>query len=146
MNYPTRYNRYFEQRRAEPGWKAESPKLVVSKKSTAIHFPQTKHITATKIVESKHDPNLATVAVDLNVKQLAVITVRQHGTIIETVFASDQGLDQHRYRHMKKIAKKQWQAGKAVKGERSNQQIWSHVKRMNDTVAQEAGGQDCRDL
>ena len=135
VNYPTCYNRYFEQRRSEPGWEAESPKLVVSKKITAIHFPQTKHITATKIVESKQDPNLVTVAVDLNVKQLAVITVRQHGTIIETVFASDQGLDQHRYRHMKKIAKKQWQSGKAVKGERSNQQIWSHVKRMNDTVA-----------
>jgi len=70
-------------------------------------------VTAKKIVESKRDGDLVTVAVDLNIKQLAVITVRQHGTIIETVFASDQGLDQHRYRHMKKIAKKQWQRGES---------------------------------
>jgi hypothetical protein len=86
------------------------------------------------------------VAVDLNVKHLAVITVRQQGKIIETVFTSDQGLDAHRYRHMKRIAQKQWQSGKAVKGERSNQQIWSHVKRMNDSVAQEAGTPDRLDL
>jgi transposase len=135
VNYPTRYNRYFEQRRMEPGWEQESPILVLSKQAAAVHFLQTKTISAKKIRESKQDPDLVTVAVDLNVKQLAVITVRQHGTIIETVFASDQGLDQHRYRHLKKIAKKQWQSGKAVQGERSNQQIWSHVKRMNDTVA-----------
>jgi transposase len=109
--------------------------LVLKNKRGEIHFPQEKTVTAKKIVESKRDGDLFTVAVDLNVKHLAVITVRQHGTIIETVFASDQGLEQHRYRHMKQIAKKQWQSGKAVKGERSNQQIWSHVKRMNDTVA-----------
>jgi len=109
--------------------------LVLKNKRVELHFPQEKTVTAKKIVESKRDGDLVTVAVDLNIKHLAVITVRQHGTIIETVFASDQGLDQHRYRHMKRIAKKQWQSGKAVKGERSNQQIWSHVKRMNDTVA-----------
>jgi hypothetical protein len=120
--------------------------LVLKNKRVELHFPQQKTVTAKKIAESKRDGDLVTVAVDLNIKHLAVITVRQHGTIIETVFASDQGLDQHRYRHMKKIAQTQWQSGKAVKGERSNQQIWSHVKRMNDTVAQEAGSQDGLDL
>src|SRR5258708_6341590 len=141
VHYPTLYNRYFERRRAEPGWETESPKLILSKQSAAIHFLQSKTITAKKIVESKRDPDLVTVAVDLNVKQLAVITVRQQGKIIETVFTSDQGLDAHRYRHMKRIAKKQWQSGKAVKGERSNQQIWSHVKRMNDSVAHQVARQ-----
>ncbi len=29
VNYPTRYNRYFEQRRMEPGWEQESPTLVL---------------------------------------------------------------------------------------------------------------------
>jgi hypothetical protein len=135
VHYPTRYNRYFEVRRAEDGWELESPKLILGKQTAALHVLQTKTIRAKKVVESKRDPDLVTVAVDLNVKQLAVITVRQHGKIIKTVFASDQGLDQHRYRHLKTIAKKQWQSGKAVKGERSNQQIWSHVKRMNDSVA-----------
>lgn len=135
MHYPTRYNRYFEQRRSEPGWEQESPRLVLSKQGAAIHFLQTKQITAKKIVESKRDPDLVTVGVDVNVKHLAVITVRQHEKIIETVFVSDTGLDQHRYRHLKKIARKQWQSGKAVKGERNNQQIWQHIRQMNETVA-----------
>src|SRR5258708_32727888 len=97
VHYPTLYNRYFERRRAEPGWETESPKLILGKKSAAIHFLQSKTITAKKIVESKRDPDLVTVAVDLNVKQLAVITVRQHGVIKETRFVSDHGLDQHRF-------------------------------------------------
>ena len=82
-------------------------------------------------MQSKRDPDLVTVAVDLNVKQLAVITVRQHGMIKETRFVSDHGLDQHRFQHLKRVAKKQWQAGKAVQGERSNQQLWTHVRRQN---------------
>ena len=68
VHYPTCYNRYFDRRRAEPGWETESPKLILSKQSAAIHFLQTKTITARKIVESKRDPDLVTVAVDLNVK------------------------------------------------------------------------------
>src|SRR5579862_1965507 len=31
VNYPTRYSRYFEQRRREAGWEQESPRLVLSK-------------------------------------------------------------------------------------------------------------------
>ena len=135
VNYPVQENRYFDTRMNEPEWSPLAPKLVLKQQQAEIHFPQEKTIVAKKIVESKRDPDLVTVAVDLNVKHLAVVTARAHGTIIETVFVSDQGLDQHRYRHMKKIAKKQWQAGKAVKGEASNRQIWSHVKRMNDSAA-----------
>ena len=139
VHYPTRYNHYFESRRAEPGWEPASPKLILGKQSAALHFLQSKTITAKKIVESKRDPDLVTVAVDLNVKQLAVITVRQHGVIKETRFVSDHGLDQHRFQHLKRVAKKQWQSGKAVKGERSNQQLWAHVRRQNlDTAHQTA--------
>ena len=119
-NYPVQENRYFEARMNEQEWNRLSPKLVVRGKRVEIHFPQEKTIVAKKIVESKRDPDLVTVAVDLNVKHLAVVTVRQHGTIIETVFVSDQGLDQHRYRHMKRIAKKQWQRGES--GERGTKQ------------------------
>ncbi len=135
VQYPTRYNRYFEQRRAEEGWEQESPQLVLGKQSAAIHCLQSKTIKARKIVESKRDPDLVTVAVDLNVKQLAVITVRQHGKIIQTRFVSDQGLDQARFRHLGRIAKKQWQSGQAVKGERSNQQLWRHIRRQNTDAA-----------
>src|SRR5712691_10754928 len=135
VHYPTRYNRYFERRRAEAGWEMESPKLTLKKQGAEIHFLQTKTMEAKKIVESKRDPDLVTVAVDLNVKQLAVITVRQHGIIKATRFVSDHGLDQHRYRHLRRVAKKQWQCGKAVKGERSNQDLWTHIRRQNQDTA-----------
>ena len=135
VHYPTRYNRYFEQRRAEDGWEQGSPQLILGPRMAALHFLQKKTITAAKIVVSKRDPHLVTVAVDLNVKQLAVITVRQHGKIIQTRFVSDGGLDQHRYRHLKRVAKKQWQSGRPVTGERSNRQLWQHIRRQNKDVA-----------
>jgi transposase len=69
-------------------------------------------------------------------KNLAVITVRQDGKIIETLFVTDRGLDRHRYGHLKRIARKQWQSGTPVKGEHSNQQLWRHVRRMNEDAAQ----------
>jgi len=141
INYPTRYNRYFEERRTEPEWQALSPQLVLTKTGAAIHFPQRKRIEASKVVERKRDPDLVTVAVDLNVKNLAVITVRQHERLIESRFLTDHGLDQHRYRHLKRVAKKQWQSGKAVKGEHSNQQIWRHVRRMNEEAARRVASQ-----
>src|SRR5262249_33293630 len=41
----------------------------------------------------------------------------------------------HRYRHLRRIAKKQWLSGKPVKGEHSNQQLWRHVDRLNEDAA-----------
>jgi transposase len=134
-NYPVKYSRYFEQRRTEQDWEHQSPKLVLGRNEASLHFPQTKEIKAKKVKESKLGADLVTVAVDLNVKNLAVITVRQHGKVIETLFVRDQGLDQHRYRHLRRISKKQWLSGKPVKGERSNVQLWRHIRRMNMDAA-----------
>ena len=113
-NYPVKLSRYFEERWQDPAWESQSPKLILRRKSAALHFPQVKQVAAKKVKASKEDPHLVTVAVDLNVKNLAVITVRQDGRIIETVFVTDHGLDQARFRHLKRIAKKQWQSGKPV--------------------------------
>jgi len=135
VNYPVHSSCYFERRHSEAGWEQQSPKLVLRNKTAELHFAQTKAIRANKVKESKADPHLVTVAVDLNVKNLAVITVRQDGKIIETVFVTDHGLDAHRYRHLKRIAKKQWLSGKPVAGEHSNQQLWQHVRRMNEDAA-----------
>jgi hypothetical protein len=135
--YPVKLSRYFEARWRDPAWEAQSPKLILHKESAALHFPQVKHVAAKRVKESKADPHLVTVAVDLNVKNLAVITVRQDERIIETSFVRDRGLDAHRYGHLKRIAKKQWQAGKPVKGERSNQQLWAHVRRSNEDAARQ---------
>src|SRR5712691_8178585 len=33
VHYPTLYNRYFDRRRAEPGWETESPRLILNKQS-----------------------------------------------------------------------------------------------------------------
>ena len=135
VNYPVKCSRYFEQRLSSEPWEQKSPVLLLRAHSAELHFPQTKEITAKKVKESKLDPDLVTVAIDLNVKNLAVITVRQHGTVIETIFITDHGLDQQRYRQLKRIAKKQWQSGKPVRSEQSNQQLWGHVRRMNEDAA-----------
>jgi transposase len=135
VNYPVKCSRYFQQRLSEETWEQKSSILLLHAQSAELHFPQTKEIAARKVRESKLDPDLVTVAVDLNVKHLAVLTVRQHGTIIETLFVTDHGLDQLRYRHLKRIAKKQWQSGKPVKSEHSAKQLWQHVRRMNEDAA-----------
>jgi transposase len=134
-NYPVQASRYFRQRLEDEEWDQESPKLVLRKRSAELHVPQTKTIEAKKVVISKQDPDLVTVGVDLNVRNLAVITVRQHARLIETVFVRDHGLDRARYQHLKKISKKQYLSGQPVKGEHSNQQLWTHVRRMNEDAA-----------
>jgi hypothetical protein len=143
-NYPVKLSRYFQARWRDPAWESQSPKLILRKKRAALHFPQVKKVAARRVKESKADPHLVTVAVDLNVKKLAVITVRQDERIIETVFVSDHGLDQARFRHLKRLAKKQWQSGKPVKSEHSNQQLWGHVRRMNEDAARKGRGSPTR--
>ncbi len=138
VNYPVAYNRYFEQRYTDAAWERQSPKLVLRAKTAELHVSQTKEVKAKKIKESKLDPDLVTVAIDLNVKNLAVITVRQHGMMIETIFATDHGLDQRRYQQLKRISKKQWLSGKPIQGEHSNQQLWQHIRRMNEDAAHKA--------
>jgi putative transposase len=135
QRYPVKLSRYFEACWRDPSWHTQSPKVILRKRFVALHFPQLKDVEAKKVKESKEDPHLVTVGVDLNVKNLAVITVRQDDRIIDALFVPDHGLDAHRYRHLKHIAKKQWQTGKPVKGEHSNQQVWAHVRRSNDDAA-----------
>jgi putative transposase len=107
-HYPVKLSRYFEARWLDPAWEHQSPKLILRPKTAALHFSQVKQVAAKKVKASKEDPHLVTVAVDVNVKNLAVITVRQEGAIIETVFVTDHGLDRQRYGHLKRIARKQW--------------------------------------
>lgn len=135
MHYPVCSSRYLMQRLKEADWKRQSPTLVLRARSAELHIPQVKKIEAKKVVELKQNPDLVTVAVDLNVRNLAVITVRQEGIIAETVFVTDHGLDAHRYRHLKRIARKQWLSGKPVIGEHSNRQLWLHIHRQNADAA-----------
>jgi putative transposase len=141
MHYPVSSSRYTLQRLKEIDWQRQSPTLVLQAHSAELHIPQVKKIAARKVMERKQDPDLVTVAVDVNVKNLAVITVRQHGQMIETVFVTDHGLDAHRYRHLKRIAKKQWLSGRPVKGEHSNRQLWRHIDRQNQDAAHKVARQ-----
>src|SRR5258708_21164054 len=99
------------QRLQAADWKRQSPTLVLRAHTSELHIPQVKKIAASKVMERKQDPDLVTVAVDLNVKNLAVITVRQHGGVIETVFLRDHGLQVHLDRPLHRLAEKQWQTG-----------------------------------
>jgi len=141
IHYPVNSSHYLVARLKKADWQRQSPTLVLRAHAAALHIPQVKKIAASKVMERKQDPDLVTVGVDLNVKNLAVITVRQHGTIIKTVFVTDHGLDAHRYHHLGRIARKQWQSGKPVKGEHSNQQLWRHVDRLNADVAHKVARQ-----
>jgi putative transposase len=141
MHYPVNSSRYTVQRLLEADWRRQSPTLVLRAHGAELHLPQVKKIEAKKVMERKQDPDLVTVAVDLNVKNLAVITVRQHDAIIETVFVRDHGLDAHRYRHLKRITKKQWLSGRPNKGEHSNQQLWRHIDRLNEDAAHKVARQ-----
>nr|WP_243137300.1 transposase [Desulfofundulus thermobenzoicus] len=131
VNYPVKIGRWQEKRLAEPGWETKSPKLVIGAKKIFLSVPQAREVRARKVEESKLDPELVTVGVDLNVKNLAVVTVMKSGKVIETVFIKDSGLDRHRYLHLKLISKHQRQSGKAVRGERFDWRLWSHIKRTN---------------
>lgn len=130
-NYPVKIGRWQERRLSEPGWETKSPKLVTAGEKVFLSVPQTREVKTKKVREAKLNPDLVTVAADLNVKNLAVVTVMKGGRVIETAFIKDGGLDQHRYRHLKLIRKHQRQSGKPVKGERSDKLLWAHVRRMN---------------
>lgn len=138
INYPIKNNRWLINRLSESEWKTLSPTLVIKEKYVGLHFPQEKVVSVKKVKDSKKDKGLFTVAVDLNVKNLAVVTVRQYGKIIYTEFIKDEGLDQHRYQHLKVISFKQYQSGKPVKGENSNQKLWIHIRKTNDDFAHKA--------
>lgn len=137
-NYPVEMSRWHRMRLQEKDWEVESPKLVLKPKCAEIHIPQVKKVVAKKIKESKLDKDLITIGVDLNVRNLAVITARQHGKIIKTEFFRDKGLDHHRYRHTKNVSKRQWQSGQPVGGERSNMALWKHIRRTNEDFAHKA--------
>jgi hypothetical protein len=96
MHYPVCSSRYLLRRLLEADWKRQSPTLVLRPRAAELHIPQVRKIEAKKVMERKQDQELVTVAVDLNVRNLAVITVRRSECIIQTVFVTDHGLDAHR--------------------------------------------------
>ena len=136
-HYPIKNSHYFQQRLTDPEWEKQSPKLVVRKSSAELHFSQIKEVKAKKIVESKADPDLVTVGVDLHVKMLAVTRSPsgKEERFGKTVFARDQGLDQCAIPPSQTDCQEAMALRQA--GERGAQQpqLWRHVRRMNEDVA-----------
>jgi hypothetical protein len=89
-NYPIKNNRYLQQRLHDLVWEKQSPKLVLRATSAELHFSQIREISAKKIAQSKQDPDLVTVAVDLNVKFLATPGQNQSTRSRESVCARDR--------------------------------------------------------
>jgi transposase len=147
LSYPVKSSRYHLERLAEPDWEQQSPQLVIRRNTVgrvvyaALHFPQVKPVKAATVRERCQDPNLVTIGVDLNIKHTAVVTVRQSGRIIKTVFLHDHGLDARRYKHLLRIAYKQRLSGKPVQDEHSNQDLWQHICRMNLDAARKVARQ-----
>jgi IS605 OrfB family transposase len=117
-------------------WNILSPTLVPKKKKGKIEWylniPVEKKVSVKKIEEQKKEnPNLTTLSIDMGLKHIAVITVRKAGKIVFVKFFRSSAIESHRLRHLLSIFNKQKKSGKAVKGERSNKQLWHHIGYMN---------------
>ena len=92
-----------------------------------LHIPLEKNVFVLPIEKQKKEKkNLTTLSVDMGIKHLAVITVRKNGKIVFVKFFRCEKIEAHRLRHLQKIFNKQKKSGKAVKGQRSNKQLWKH--------------------
>ncbi|MBM4402667.1 MAG: transposase [Candidatus Cloacimonetes bacterium] len=139
-NYPVKIGRKQLNLLNDPNWSSLSPTLVPKRKKRIIewyiHIPLVKKVSVLPISEQKKDnPNLTTLAVDLGLRHLAVVTVRQNGKIVFVKFFRGEKCSAHRFSHLQKVFKKQHQSGKPVIGERSNKAIWRHIRSTNTDVA-----------
>jgi IS605 OrfB family transposase len=139
-NYPISIGRKQLKLLMSGEWDILSPTLVPKKRGTKtewyLHIPLEKKVSVLPIdKQKKENPNLTTLSIDMGIKHLAVITVRKGGKIVNVLFFRCEQIEAHRLRHLKKIFSKQKKSGKAVKGERSNKQLWKHIGQMNDAHA-----------
>jgi IS605 OrfB family transposase len=140
INYPIKIGKKQLSILQSGGWDILSPTLVPKKRRGKIewylHIPVEKKVKVKPIEEQKkEDPNLTTLSIDMGLKHIAVITVRKGGKIVFVNFFRSEQIEAHRLRHLQKIFKKQKKSGKAVKGERSDKQLWKHISEMNDAYA-----------
>jgi len=139
-NYPIKIGRKQLEQLNAPEWSMQSPTLVPkrTKRGTQwyLHIPLAKKVKVKPIKEQKKEnPNLTTLAVDLGLRHLAVVTVRKNGEIAFVKFFRGEEVEAHRLQHLQKVFRKQQQSGKPVRGERSNKGMWRHIKAANLDVA-----------
>jgi len=149
-NYPVKIGRKQLEQLNDPSWSMQSPTLVPSRRRRGahrtlrtkrgiewyLHIPLVKKVSVKPIKEQKKEnPNLTTLAVDLGLRHLAVVTVRQNGKIVFVKFFRGEEVEAHRLQHLQKVFRKQQNSGKPVRGEKSNKEIWRHIRDTNTDVA-----------
>ena len=140
INYPVRIGLKQLKILQSGEWEIRSPTLVpkirYGKTEWYLHIPLGKKVSVLPIdKQKKENSNLTTLSIDMGIKHLAVITVRKGGKIVFVKFFRCEQIEAHRLRHLQKIFLKQKKSGRAVKGQRSNKQLWKHISEMNDAYA-----------
>jgi len=139
-NYPVRIGRKQLEQLNNPKWSSSSPTLVPKRTKRGIewylHIPLVKQVKVKPIKKQiRENPNLTTLAVDLGLRHLAVVTVRQAGKIVFVKFFRGSFVEAHRLKHLQKVFRSQQASGKPIRGERSNKELWRHIKATNLSVA-----------
>jgi IS605 OrfB family transposase len=115
----------------------QTPELRDENKSLQwyLHIPLSKEVLVSPIErQKKENPFFPTLAVDLGLRHLAVVTVRKNGKIVFSKFFRGEKVEGHRLQHLCKVFRKQKKSGKPVRGERSNQNLWRHIKFTNTDI------------
>jgi IS605 OrfB family transposase len=145
-NYPVKIGKKQLNLLKDPNWSIQSPTLVPKRKQWYLHIPLVKKVSVKPIKEQKKEnPNLTTLAVDLGLRHLAVVTVRKNLVICgdkpacrEIVFVKffrGEEVEAHRLQHLQKVFQKQRLSLKPVRGERSNKELWRHIRDTNTDIA-----------
>jgi transposase len=135
-NYPVSVGSKQLEQLNDPNWSMQSPTLVPKRTKRGLewylHIPLVKKVKVKPIKEQKKEnPNLTTLAVDLGLRHLAVVTVRKNGEIVFVKFFRGDFVEAHRLQHLQKVFRRQQSSGKPVRGERSNKELWRHIKAAN---------------
>lgn len=119
-----------------PYYEMCSPSLTFKNNIWCLAFPFEKKIYVKSVKKQLEENSITrTLAVDLGLNHLAVVTIMEGEKLIKTEFVSGAKINDSRYSALKKITKKQRQSGKLVKGEKSNKNLWKYISNLNNDTA-----------
>ncbi|MCL6563954.1 MAG: transposase [Firmicutes bacterium] len=117
-------------------WVAQSPTLVHQPDGFWLHVPFEKWVAVAGTAEEQriHNPCLRVGTVDLNADSaVAAAWEGQSCQGVKTVWHARENAK--REKALQKVARKQRQAGKPVKGEHSNRFLWEYIRNLDNTTA-----------
>jgi len=117
-------------------WVARSPLLVRKRDGFWLHVPFEKLVEIPGKAEEQRlaDPLLRVGTVDLNENSAVVAAWEGHRHLgIKTVWHARESAK--REKALQKVARKQRRSGSPVKGERSNRDLWTYIRNLDDSLA-----------